>query len=372
MTGWIVLAVVVVAILVLRSFRPKALDGGKQGAASRTLRVAKVTRETPDAVALHLEDPAGAPLPFTAGQFLSLRFALDGETHWRNYSLCTLPGAPGPVAVAVKRTATGKVSNHIHANVKEGDLIEVRGPSGRFVCEPEPGMERHHVLIAGGSGITPMMAILHTVLEHEPLSKVTLIYGNRGPDDVIFGARLAELQASANGRLKVLHALAEPGPDWTGLKGMLDRQTLGTALEQAGADKDARYYLCGPQPMMDGARELLLGRGVPEGEILEERFSVPVHTVSAAGAQPVTFITRGQRHTVEVPPNQTILEAGLAAGLNLDHSCTIGVCGTCMVKKCAGAVQLNEGHCLSEQEQKEGYVLICCAHPTEPTELEVG
>ena len=373
MTWWIVLGVVVVLILVLRSFRPK--PGAHHGPPPlRTLRVASVTRETDDAVKLELEDPAGGALPFTAGQFLSLKFELDGETLWRNYSLCSLPGAAGPVAVAVKRTATGKVSNHIHANVKAGDLIQVRGPSGRFVCEAEPGLERHHVLIAGGSGITPMMAILQAVLDGEPLSRVTLIYGNRRQADVIFQARLDELASQSHGRLKVVHALAEPPEGWTGISGVLDPSALAKALEATGispVDPQVRFYLCGPQPMMDGARAYLLERGAAADAVLEERFTVPVHTVSTAGAQPVTFIHRGQRTVVEVPPNQTILEAGLASGLSLDHSCTIGVCGTCMLKKCSGQVQLNEGHCLSDAEIAQGYVLICSAHPTEPTEFEV-
>jgi ferredoxin-NADP reductase len=374
-TWWIVGAVAVVLVLVLRSFRPKelaALASPKHGPApSRTLKVAKVERVTADAVCLHLEDPSGAPLPFLAGQFLSLKFVLDGETLWRNYSLCTLPGAPGPVAVAVKRTATGKVSNHINTAVKEGDLIEVRGPSGRFTCEPEVGQRRHHVLIAGGSGITPMMAILRTVLEHEVMGQVTLIYGNRRLEDVIFREQLEQLQAANPERLQVVHALSEPPAGWTGVSGMLEPATLQKALAQAQVPPDARFYLCGPQPMMDGARQLLLDQGIPPGEVLEERFTVPVHTVSAAGAQPVTFIQGGERKVVEVQPSQTILEAALKSGLQLDHSCTIGVCGTCMVKKCSGKVQMNEGHCLSDGEIEAGYVLICCAHPTEPTELEV-
>lgn len=372
MTWWIVLAVAVVVVLVLRSFRPKQLPSHGP-APSRTLKVAKIVRETPDAVSVHLVDANGAPIEFLPGQFFSFKFAIGGETLWRNYSLCSMPGEQGPVAVAVKRTASGKVSNYINRELKEGDLIEARGPSGRFVCEPETAADRHHVLIAGGSGITPMMAILRSVLEHEPLSKVTLIYGNRREEDVIFRARLAELEAASTSRLKVLHALSEPPAGWTGLSGVLDASTLGQALELAGATSGAtvRYYLCGPAPMMDGARKLLEARGVPHDLIVEERFSIPVHTVSTAGAQPVTFIRGGERTVVEVRPQQTILEAGLAQGLQLDHSCTIGVCGTCMVKKCAGKVQMNEGHCLSDAELERGYVLICCAHPLEPTEIEV-
>lgn len=371
MTWWIVLGVAVVVILVLRSFRPKELP--KHGAApSRTLKVVKLVRETPDAVAVHLEDAHGAPIEFLPGQFFSFKFVIDGETLWRNYSLCSMPGE-APLAVAVKRTATGKVSNYINSQLKEGDLIEVRGPSGRFVCEPETAADRHHVLIAGGSGVTPMMSILRSVLENEPLSRVSLIYGNRGEPDIIFRARLAELEAGSKGRLKVVHALSDPPAGWTGLTGVLDAPTLAKALDLAGADAGAtvRYYLCGPQPMMEGAHKVLKERGVPEAQILEERFSIPVHTVSVAGAQPVTFVVGGERTTVEVKPSQTILEAGLAQGLNLDHSCTIGVCGTCMVKKRSGKVQMNEGHCLSDAELEQGFVLICCAHPLEPTEVEV-
>jgi ring-1,2-phenylacetyl-CoA epoxidase subunit PaaE len=369
----VVAAMVVVAILVLRTLRPKQLlPVGAPPVGVRTLKVVGVVRETADAVVLKLEDVAGKPVPFLAGQFLSLKFDVAGEPLFRNYSLCTMPGAPGPVAVAVKRTRGGKVSNHINENVKVGDLIEARGPSGRFVCEPEIGQTRHHVLVAGGSGITPMMAIAQTVLVHEPMGRVTLLYGNRRPEDVIFKAELAALEAAHATRLRVVHVLQEPPADHAGLSGMLDARTFAAALSHAGIDtRDARFYLCGPEPMMNAARQTLLERNVSPDEIFEERFTVAAATVSTAGTQPVTFIGGGKRTLVEVRADQTILEAGLAAKLDLAHSCTIGVCGTCIVKKRAGTVQMNEGHCLSDEEQQKGYVLICCAHPSSPTEIDL-
>lgn len=369
----VVAAVVVIAILVLRTLRPKQLlSAGAPAVGLRTLKVVGVVRETRDAVVLKLEDVTGAPIPFLAGQFLSLKFEVGGEALFRNYSLCTMPGAPGPVAVAVKRTKGGKVSNHINDTVKVGDLIEARGPSGRFVCEPEVGQTRHHVLVAGGSGITPMMAIAQTVLVHEPMGKVTLLYGNRAPEDVIFKEELAVLEAAHATRLKVVHVLQQAPAGHQGLTGMLDAETLVKALAHAEVKPlDARFYLCGPEPMMNAARQALLERNVPPDEILEERFTLATATVSTSGTQPVTFIGGGKRTVVEVRPDQTILEAGLLAKLDLAHSCTIGVCGTCIVKKRAGEVQMNEGHCLSAEEQQKGYVLICCAHPSSPTEIDL-
>ena len=166
----------------------------------RTVRVERVVGGTPDAVTLVLEDPTGASVSFAPGQFFTLFVSVGDEILRRAYSASTDARETERVAITIKRVASGVVSNHVNDHVREGDLLQVLGPSGSFVVAPEPSVARHLVLLAGGSGITPMMAITRTVLAVEPQSRVTLVYGNRGRADVIFKDALDRARAHARTR----------------------------------------------------------------------------------------------------------------------------------------------------------------------------
>lgn len=364
----------------------------------RPLVVTRLQRETKDALTVVLRDPSGAAIPFSAGQFLTLLVTLpgqDGPPLRRAYSICTPPldgqGQPArEVAITCKRVVSGRVSNYLNDELREGATLSVLGPSGSFTPEPRADRARQLVLLGGGSGITPLLSIVHSVLHSEPQSCITLIYGNRRREDILFHDVLADLAAAQPTRLRLRHVLSEPPADWTQGTGLLDRRTLLSELSALSLLPTAvqvdssmppplprEYYLCGPAPMMDAARQVLTAAGVPPTQIWEERFASlhdalgtqapatkPVRLElslrrlgSPAGASPA----RSQSAVVQ--PGETLLEAGLAAGAELPFSCAMGGCGACKGKLLHGQVHMPEPSCLTAAERAQGYVLPCIAKP---------
>ncbi len=344
----------------------------------RTVRVADVVHETPDAVTLVLEDPAGASLRFAPGQFFTLLVPVGEEILRRAYSACSDARDEQRAAVTVKRVAGGIVSNHLNDHLRPGDMLQILGPSGSFGVAPDAKVARRLVLVAGGSGITPMMAIARTVLAVEPASRVTLIYGNRGEGDIIFRDALSALAREHAPRLVVRHVLHDPPAAWAGSAGLLDETVVARELDASGPHDDADYLLCGPEPMMTAARNTLRSRGVPEARILEERFSMP-HArprrlpsdpaEASAGAQVLTLRAGGPPREVYVAPEQTVLEAGLSAGIAMDYSCAMGGCGACKVRLVDGEVDMEEPNCLTSQERAGGYVLACISRLRAPASV---
>jgi ring-1,2-phenylacetyl-CoA epoxidase subunit PaaE len=342
--------------------------------APRRVRVARVVRETADAVTLVLEDPSGAPLRFAAGQFFTLHVPVDGEVVKRAYSASSSALQPGSASVTVKRVGDGRVSRRLVDHAREGDALELLGPSGSFT-PPAATAPRRLVLVGGGSGITPLASIARTLLASEPGTRLALVYGNRALDDVIFREALDALAVEHAPRFVVRHVLERPPPGWTGGAGLLDGGALARELDALG-EPDAQtteYYLCGPAPMMSGARACLEERGVAPARIHEERF-VSAHAASPlAGSepQPVKVHVGGRVRELVVAPGRTVLEAALDAGVDMPFSCAVGGCGTCLVRLTAGRVAMDEPNCLSDQERAGGYVLACVSRPSSPCSFEV-
>ena len=315
----------------------------------------------------------GRPLAFEAGQFLTFHFDVDGERVRRAYSLSTSPLEGPSAAVTVKRLEGGRGSGFVHERLRAGDRVRVLGPSGSFVA-PAATTPARLVMIAGGSGITPVASIAETVLESRPELSVSLVYGNRRLEDVIFAERLTRLCAAHADRFTLDHVLSEPPPGWEGPTGILDGATLAARLDALPDDGRARrYYLCGPAPMMDAARALLLERGVAPEDIREERFHSPAAVTASLPDEPLIarMKVRGRDHVVRVDPGQTLLEAGLAAGVDLPFSCAMGGCGACKAKRPLAACTRTSWNCLSGAEREAGFVLTCSSRPTTPVSLEV-
>lgn len=353
--------------------------------ASRPLRVTRVVQETADAVSLWLSDPEGRRISFEPGQFFTVLVTLSsGEVLRRAYSVSSTPdddGAALSVRITIKRVADGRVSNHLNDTAREGDVIEVLGPSGSFTVSPSQNAGRHLVLIAGGSGITPFGSIAASVLTREPQTRVSLLFGNRSHKDIIYRQELAALCAKFEGRFTLRHVLSEPADaDSEGVAvtpGILDRATVGRELD-ALTDlnaKTAEFYVCGPEAMMAEVREALALRGVDAKQIHEERFSSPARRHAAllpTSAQPVRIRLPGQpEREVTAAASQTLLEAGLAASLSMPFSCTLGGCGACKVKLISGDIESEEPNCLSEEEKRAGYVLACVTRASSPCAVEV-
>jgi ferredoxin-NADP reductase len=334
----------------------------------RRLRVVEVIQETPTVRTFVLEaaEPA-RPLDYAAGQHLTLLVDIDGTTHRRCYSFSTSPAAGTRPAITVKRTAGGRVSHYLHEHVRAGDTLNSTEPTGPFTLPTDAANSRTVVFIAGGVGITPLVSLVEALLVAEPQSRAILLCGNRSEEEIIFRSRLAALESTFAGRLSVRHALDAPPADWRGITGPLDGSRV---LEALGATDADTCFVCGPEPMMQSVCAALETRGIARERIRTERFvyASAAATQVPAHAAEITFAASGRRVTAQ--PGQTILQAGLAAGVDLPFSCTMGGCGACKVKKSAGEVVLSEPNCLTDREREEGYVLACCCYADTPVTIE--
>lgn len=320
---------------------------------ARALRIARVVRETNDAVTLQLVDPTGAPIDYVPGQFFTVLVDVDGETLRRAYSICSGPGEA--VAITVKRLAHGRVSSRLVESAREGDVLRVLGPSGSFGEGARDA--RRLVMIAGGSGITPLASIA----KHSK-KPVFLLYGNRSASDVIFRSALEALSASHPARVEVRHVF---GP-------VLDARVIDAEIGREGSD--SHYLLCGPTPMMEASRGVLAARGVPASRIHEELFVRPeLRTTGVdSGPQDVVVHVKGKRLAVRTAPGQTILDAALAAGAPMPFSCAMGGCGECKSRLVRGTVEMESPNCLSDDERARGEILACVSHATSACEVEVA
>ena len=350
------------------------------------LRVSRLQPETERAVSVYFQVPEADRTAFhyRAGQYLTLRFEIDGKEERRAYSMCSAPHED-ELAVTVKRVAGGKVSNYIAERLRAGDTVDVMPPMGRFLAEPDPAARRRYYLFGAGSGITPLMSILRSVLETEPKSEVILLYGNRDEDNIIFKEQLDELERRYAGQLTVEHTLSRPKKyatkglkglfkrsttRWEGATGRIDRKALVAFLRRYPAEgQDCRYYICGPGEMIDNVEAALLGHGIDDKLIHVERF------VSAAEAKRNAGPSQGGKVnvklgrdeiTVELNPGQSILDGLLEKGHTPPYSCLAGACSTCMAKVEKGGVKMDVCYALDESEVEEGYILTCQAHPTTP------
>lgn len=329
--------------------------------ARHVLQVAEVVRETPTTRTFVLQSPGGGAPAFSyrAGQHLTLLVDVGGATQRRCYSFATSPLADGLPAITVKRMADGVVSRHLHERVRAGDTLAALEPTGEFTLATDSTARRHLVLVAGGVGITPLISIAETVLRAEPASRVTLLCGNRSEDEIVFRGRLDALAQQFAPRLTVRHALDTAGEGWTGLRGPLDGARVLDALGEPAADA---FFVCGPEPMMQSVCAALEAAGVPRDRVRTERFAYasPVGVRIPDHAAEITFAATGRKVTARA--GQTLLQAGLEAGIDLPFSCTMGGCGACKVKKQSGTVVMSEPNCLSEAEREAGHILACCAY----------
>lgn len=358
-----------------------ARDGARYAASprrsvdTRVLEVRALEREA-EALSLTLRAPEGEPLPrLRPGQFFTLLWPSEvpgAPPQRRAYSISSDCRERDQLRLTIKRVPGGRVSQAIYAAAEIGMRVELLGPSGSFGVEPEPErtQARKLVLIAGGSGITPMMAITHTLLGVESSCEIALIYASRHHAQVIHGEELRELARTHAPRLTLIEVYDEPPADWSGAVGPATPEVLGPLLDALpiASEDETRFMLCGPRPMMDGASELLRARGVAAERISRESFLAGQRSAKPLPRTPqaLTLSFEGPRARdagVLVQPGQTILDAGLADGLPMPYSCTMGGCGACKVVLERGEVDMPEPNCLSEAERARGQILACIARP---------
>ena len=339
------------------------------------LKVAEIVPETDEANSIRFDIPPELrdAFAFRAGQHLTLRATIGGEEVRRNYSLCTAP-ADGDFIVTVKRIGGGLFSNWVGDQLKAGDTVEVMVPHGSFTTEFNAANRRHLVGIAGGSGITPVMSLIRTLLREEPKSRFTLLYGNRDSSSVIFLEALAALKDKYLGRFEISHFLDQEEQDIALFNGMLNRERLDEAIEVLvpdAAEVDG-WFICGPGPMMDAAEGALIDQSIPKERIHIERFTAdrPAGAVAREMAQlqtqaeGVTVAVTLDGRTRRVPFTAgNILDSAREAGLPAPFACKAGVCATCRAKVTKGKVEMAVHYGLTDEEVAEGYVLTCQSVP---------
>ena len=347
----------------------------------------RVSAVQPDAEALLLSLDTGdlpeaerAAFHFEAGQYLTLRAEVGGEDLRRNYSICSAPAGPGtpaPLRVGIRQVPGGRFSNWALNSLRPGDTLQVMPPDGRFVLRPDAQAQRHVLCIAAGSGITPMMAILNTLLAGEPHSRATLVYGNRSLASTMFRDELAGLKNRYLGRLAVHHVFSREAQEVPLFNGRLDEarvlEFMHTLVPAASIDE---AYVCGPAKMIDAACAALALSGLSAEQVHVERFGddLTPNGASAHAALPgdadharVTLVMDGLERVIDCHQSDaSILDAGLRSGLELPYACKGGVCSTCRGRVLEGQVRMDRNFALSEAELAQGFVLCCQAHPLTP------
>ena len=343
------------------------------------LRVREVRPDTDEAVIVSFDVPAelAQVFEFTQGQYLTLRMEVGGEDLRRSYSICA--GVDdGELRVGVRRVKGGRFSNWINTELKAGDLVQVFPPQGHFFAPVDAKARRHYLGIAGGSGITPILSIMKTVLARESGSRFTLIYGNRRQASTMFKEELEDLKSRYLTRLALHHVFSDETVDAPMLEGVLNRAKIAQFLDALIAPASVDHaFVCGPYQMNDEAQGALLAADVAPERIHIERFGTPEmlagkpapHEVRASDAQSATVVVirDGLARDIEFGRDDpSILDAALRAGLELPFSCKSGVCSTCRCKLLEGEVRMDKNFALEPHEVDAGFILACQAHALTP------
>jgi ring-1,2-phenylacetyl-CoA epoxidase subunit PaaE len=331
------------------------------------LVVSRVEPLTADSAAITfaVPDDLAEVFAFAAGQSLTIR--RDGER--RSYSICA--GVGTAPRVGVREVAGGAVSGWLVHDLKAGDTVDVQAPSGTFT--PDLGVPGRHVLIAAGSGITPMLSIATSVLAADKASTVTLLYGNRRSATVMFSDEIADIKDAHPTRMRIVHVLSREPQEVDLFSGRLDGDRL-TALLPVTVDvaRVDHWWLCGPFGMVTDAIDVLTGLGVPKERIHRELFWVEedppvevVHTdAPVADGAGVTIILDGRSSTLTLPPGMTVLDGAQRVRPDLPFACKGGVCGTCRARIVHGTATMRRNFALEPDEVAAGYVLTCQTTPT--------
>jgi len=331
--------------------------------------VKSVQKLTPDSVVITFAIPDALKdrFSFKAGQHVIVRAKLDGVDVRRTYSFCSAP-EENVFRIAVRKIDDGAFSSFVNSELKAGDVLEISKPLGVFSLDAKPG--RTYVGIAAGSGITPIMSMIRSVLQADSGGQFLLYYGNRDAQHTMFRSELAALKNLYMGRFSAQMFMTRQATDIRFFNGRIDGEKTAHLHTHvfAGLDVDA-YFLCGPKSMVDGARDSLLAADVPEANIHTELFFVGDggprrKVVNAPAKAKINVVMDGRKIEVDYRDEHgSILEAVLSAGLDASFSCKGGVCATCRAKVTDGEVDMAINYGLEPEEIKDGFVLSCQSVP---------
>jgi len=342
------------------------------------LVVKDVRPETADCVSVSLEVPAGLSdkFSFVPGQYLTFRRYFDGVEVRRSYSICSSP-ADGELRVAIKKVENGKFSTYANELMKAGEVVEVMPPMGKFTPHKSENKHKEYLAFAAGSGITPIMSIMKTVLQEEPLSSFTLVYGNRSKNSIIFREAIEALKNQYMLRLRVYHVLSREYMEIPLFTGRIDAHKCGefckSLIDISTIDE---AFICGPEEMILSVRQQLTDIGMPQSNVHIELFTSPdqpradhekwvaSHKNASGPVSKVSITLDGNTFNMEVPfEGESILDAALKNGADLPYACKGGVCCTCRARVMEGEVEMEVNYSLEHDEIEKGFVLTCQSHP---------
>jgi ring-1,2-phenylacetyl-CoA epoxidase subunit PaaE len=342
-----------------------------------SLNVVDVRRETRDAVVVTLKprDEDVALFDFTQGQYLTFRRNFDDDELRRSYSICAGKG-DGFLQVGIKRVDGGAFSTWANESLKTGEVLEAMPPMGNFHTPLNPDAAKHYLGFAGGSGITPLLSIIKTVLAAEPKSSLTLVYANRQISTIMFREELEDLKNRYLGRLSIVHILESEAQEIDLFTGRIDGEKCA-ALFRTWIDLSSvdTAFICGPEPMMLAIAGALKEHGLADSQIKFELFASgqpgrakkrAASTVAATSnsTAEATITLDGATRTFRMPKEGTsLLDAALEASLDAPYACKAGVCSTCRAKVLEGEVEMAVNHALEDYEVRQGYVLTCQCFP---------
>ena len=346
------------------------------------LQVKNIVKETPDTVSIYfdLSNEQRSHFSFSAGQYITIKAEIDGNEIRRSYSLSN-GIQEKELRIAVKRVTDGLMSNFLIDNVKIGDILEVSQPDGKFSLTPSEEI-RSHYFICAGSGITPIMSMINTVLTEEPQSVCYLLYGSRDENNIIYKKELDDLLKYHEGQLVVVHSLSKPliekkkglgglfskgKINWDGEVGRIDRDKITIFMRKNPGNKNNFFYLCGPGNLIDMAKSKLSQDGIDDSRVHSEYFSsgsAPVNTNMGIASGKIIVTIKGKTHEMDVVEGKSILDTMIDAKLDPPYSCTSGACSTCVAKIQRGTAEMHVCYALDEDEINEGLILTCQAVPT--------
>lgn len=332
------------------------------------LKIASITRETSNAVKVSFDVPEHlkADFNFKAGQYITLKTEINNETVRRDYSLCTNPKS-GVIAVAIKEVEGGAFSVFANQSLAAGDEIDVSTPNGRFIYNPKTSSETIFG-IAAGSGITPVMGIAKTVLKETTNSKFVLLFGNKSEQDTIFKNELSELTNKFSERFSVQYLFSQEQKEYA-LSGRINEAVINATHEKLSQNTNASaYYICGPEAMINSAKNTLVARGVSEESIKYELFtassSEPSAVTESDSQSAITIVVDDETFEIESDGKSTVLDLALKEDIDVPYSCKGGICSSCIARITEGTATMAQNNILTESEVTEGLILTCQAHAT--------
>ncbi len=338
------------------------------------IKVQKITKETADTVSITLDVPENLKehFEYKQGQYLAFKQTINSEELRRSYSLCSSPVTDNALQVAVKQVEGGKFSTWANNELKEGDVLETMAPAGNFYTEVSANQKKKYVLFGAGSGITPLLSIIKTILATEAESEVVLVYGNRSNESIIFNDQLNDLVGSSNGRFKRIDVLSRENISDPIFSGRIGKEKCIEIDLKSQKILDAdEFFLCGPESMIMDVKGWLESNDVSKNNIHFELFTTPVAAAKKTVdpnikiTSKVTVIMDDEEFEFDLSSKgDSILDASVDAGIDAPYSCKGAVCCTCKAKIVEGSARMEMNYALDDKEVADGYVLTCQAHPT--------